>query len=101
MKLLTPERMSRYDRFAIERWGIPSAVLMENAGRNTYRLMKERYLKGKGKLAIFCGRGNNGGDGFVVARYALRDGLETEVFLIGKADELRGDAGLIWGSTDQ
>lgn len=97
MKLLTPERMSRYDRFAIERWGIPSAVLMENAGRNTYRLMKERYLKGREKLAIFCGRGNNGGDGFVVARYALRDGLETEVFLIGKADELRGDAGLNMG----
>jgi len=94
MKILTPERMAKYDRYAIETWGIPSAVLMENAGRNTYRLMKERYLYGKKRIVIVCGRGNNGGDGFVVGRYALRDGYMTKVFLLCKKDDLRGDAAL-------
>ena len=42
MKVLSPKRMARYDEYAIKTWGIPSAVLMENAGRNTYRLLKER-----------------------------------------------------------
>ncbi|HOS60644.1 MAG TPA: NAD(P)H-hydrate epimerase, partial [Syntrophorhabdaceae bacterium] len=94
MKILTPERMAKYDRYAIETWGIPSAVLMENAGRNTYRLIKERYLSEKKRIAIICGRGNNGGDGFVVGRYALRDGYRTKVFLLCKKSDLRGDAAL-------
>lgn len=94
MKVLSPERMAKYDEYAIKTWGIPSAVLMENAGRNTYRLMKERYLPGAGGIAVICGRGNNGGDGFVISRYALRDGLRTTVFLLGKRSELKGDAAL-------
>ena len=94
MKILIPERMAKYDRYAIETWGIPSAVLMENAGRNTYRLIKERYLSEKKRIAIICGRGNNGGDGFVVGRYALRDGYRTKVFLLCKKSDLRGDAAL-------
>ncbi|HME44803.1 MAG TPA: NAD(P)H-hydrate dehydratase [Syntrophorhabdales bacterium] len=94
MKLLSPERMKQYDAYAINTWGIPSAVLMENAGRSTYRLLKEEYLKGKKRLAICCGRGNNGGDGFVIARYAVRDGFETTVFLTCEPDQLKGDAAL-------
>ena len=94
MKLLSPERMRQYDTYAINTWGIPSAVLMENAGRSTYRLLKEEYLKGKKKLAVCCGRGNNGGDGFVIARYAARDGFETTVFLTCESAELKGDAAL-------
>ncbi len=94
MKVLSPERMAKYDEYSIKTWGIPSAVLMENAGRNTYRLMKERYLPGVKAIAVICGRGNNGGDGFVIARYALRDGFRTKVFLVGKRTELKGDAGL-------
>jgi ADP-dependent NAD(P)H-hydrate dehydratase / NAD(P)H-hydrate epimerase len=94
MKLLSPERMKRYDEYAIDTWGIPSAVLMENAGRTTYRLLKEEHLKGKKKLAICCGKGNNGGDGFVMARYATRDCLETVVFLLCDPGELKGDAAL-------
>ncbi|MHB8108505.1 MAG: NAD(P)H-hydrate dehydratase [Syntrophorhabdaceae bacterium] len=94
MKVLSPQRMARYDEYAIKTWGIPSAVLMENAGRNTYRLVKERYLKGGESIAVFCGRGNNGGDGFVIARYALIDGFTVHVGLIGKKTDLKGDAAL-------
>ncbi len=97
MKMLSPERMAAYDAYAIKTWGIPSAVLMENAGRNTYRLMKERYLNGLRQIAIVCGRGNNGGDGFVIARYALADGYKTKVYLLCGAEDLKGDAALNMG----
>ncbi|HUJ89199.1 MAG TPA: NAD(P)H-hydrate dehydratase [Syntrophorhabdales bacterium] len=94
MKILSPERMKRYDEYAINTWGIPSTVLMENAGRSTYRLIKKEHLNGNKRLAICCGRGNNGGDGFVIARYAVRDGFETTVFLTCEPGELKGDAAL-------
>ncbi|NLW35248.1 bifunctional ADP-dependent NAD(P)H-hydrate dehydratase/NAD(P)H-hydrate epimerase [Syntrophorhabdus aromaticivorans] len=97
MVVLTPERMAKYDAYAIQTWGIPSAVLMENAGRNTYRLMKERYLSGRERLVIFCGKGNNGGDGFVVGRYALLDGFAVTLFLLGRTVDLKGDAALNMG----
>ena len=92
MNVLFPHRMKQYDEFAINTWGIPSTVLMENAGRTTYRLMKEHYLPARKRLAVFCGRGNNGGDGFVIARYALRDGHDVRLFLFGSPSDLRGDA---------
>ncbi len=92
MIILSPERSKRYDEFAINTWGIPSTVLMENAGRTTFRLMKIDYLGMRGRIAVFCGKGNNGGDGFVIARYALRDGFDTEVFLLGDPEGLKGDA---------
>jgi NAD(P)H-hydrate epimerase len=94
MVVLTPERMAQYDGYAIKTWGIPSAVLMENAGRSTYRLTKERYLAGRKRIVIVCGRGNNGGDGFVIGRYSLKDGFSTKVFLLSKASDLKGDAAL-------
>lgn len=94
MKILSPERMAQYDAYAIKAWGIPSAVLMENAGRSAYRLMRERYLNGKKHIFIVCGSGNNGGDGFVIARYALADGFHTRVCLTCKSEDLRGDAAL-------
>lgn len=89
--------MKQYDDYAINTWGIPSAVLMENAGRSTYRLLKEEYLTTGKRLAIVCGRGNNGGDGFVVARYAQSDGFETTVLLLCASEELKGDAALNMG----
>lgn len=94
MVVLTPERMAKYDGYAINTWGIPSTVLMENAGRNTYRLAKERYLSGTKRVAIFCGRGNNGGDGFVIGRYSLRDGFPTKIYLLCKISDLKGDAAI-------
>lgn len=97
MVVLTPERMARYDQYAINTWGIPSAVLMENAGRTLYRLIKEQYLSQSRRITILCGRGNNGGDGFVIGRYALRDGYRVKVFLLCKKDVLKGDAALNMG----
>ena len=95
MKILSPQRMAACDSYAMNTWGIPSAVLMENAGRNTYRLVKERYLNGgTERISVVCGRGNNGGDGFVFARYALLDGYKIKVFLLGTLDHLKGDAAL-------
>ncbi|HEY3276512.1 MAG TPA: NAD(P)H-hydrate dehydratase [Syntrophorhabdaceae bacterium] len=94
MNVLSPERMAKYDAYAIKSWGIPSSVLMENAGRSTYRLVKERYLRAGNKVAVVCGRGNNGGDGFVIARYALRDGFPVKVLLVGPQAGLKGDAEL-------
>ena len=91
MIVLSPERMKRYDGYAINTWGIPSAVLMENAGRTTYRLMRQSYLR-PGCDRRDCGTGNNGGDGFVIARYAKQGGFETKVFLLADAGSLKGDA---------
>ncbi len=94
MIALSPERAKKYDDYAISEWGIPSAVLMENAGRSTYRLMREAYLRDRCKVVVLAGRGNNGGDGFVIARYALRDGFPVEVCLLGRPEALKGDARL-------
>ncbi len=94
MIVLSPERMKKYDGYAISTWGIPSAVLMENAGRGTYRLMRQTYLPPATRVAVMCGRGNNGGDGFVIARYAHRDGFPVKVFLLAEPDSLKGDARL-------
>ena len=92
MKILSPNRMKQYDQFAINTWGIPGPVLMENAGRSTYRLLKEEYLEPGMTMAVVCGRGNNGGYGFVIARYAVRDGFPTTVFLLCEPSDLKGDA---------
>ncbi len=97
MKVLSPQRMASCDEYAIKTWGIPSAVLMENAGRSTYRLMKERYLAGGEHIMVVCGRGNNGGDGFVIARYALIDGFKVRAYLVAKKKDLKGDAALNMG----
>ncbi len=94
MIVLSPERAKKYDEYAISNWGIPSAVLMENAGRSTYRLMREAYLRRGCRIVVLAGRGNNGGDGFVIARYAHRDGFPVEVCLLGQPDGLKGDAKL-------
>ena len=95
MKMVSPAKMAACDSYTINTWGIPSAVLMENAGRSTYRLAKEKYLAaGVHRISIICGKGNNGGDGFVFARYALSDGYRVKVYTTGSTDALKGDAAL-------
>jgi NAD(P)H-hydrate epimerase len=88
---ITCQQAREYDRLAIER-GIPGPVLMENAGRGTLELLLA--LGASGPLAIVCGKGNNGGDGFVIARWALEKGLGVSVFLVAPPEELRGDAAI-------
>jgi len=86
--------MRDIDRLTTERYGITSLELMENAASATARFVIDRYL---GDLAnksvlIFCGKGNNGGDGAAVARLLATAGAVVDVVLIGKIEETRGDA---------
>ena len=86
------KQAQQIDRFAIEKLGIPSIVLMENAGRLTAaEIIKKLNARRKNHVVIFCGSGNNGGDGFVVARHLLSCGIKVKVFLIGKHQELKQD----------
>jgi NAD(P)H-hydrate epimerase len=92
MKLVTAAQMRELDRRAIEEVGIPSLVLMENAGRTTYQVLRREFPDLGPEVAVLAGRGNNGGDGFVVARYLANAGLPVAVFLLGRRDQVRGDA---------
>ena len=93
MRVLNAAQMREADRRTIEDIGIPSLVLMENAGRQTVAAMEAMYSDlGERQVGILCGRGNNGGDGFVVARTLLQRGVDVAVFLLGRVAEVRGDA---------
>ena len=93
MRILSADQMREADRFTIEDIGIPSLVLMENAGRQVVAAMEASFESQlAGRVAVLCGRGNNGGDGFVVARTLLQRGIETSVFVIGALGDVRGDA---------
>ncbi len=95
---LTREQVRAVDAYAIETLGIPGALLMENAGRcATDRIeeaLAEKGLAGKGNLQItvLCGKGNNGGDGFVIARHLVHRGYAVTINLTCDSDDLSGDA---------
>src|SRR5207253_4470359 len=93
MRVLNSAQMREADRRAIENIGIPSLVLMENAGRQAVAAMEAVYgdLLER-QVAVLCGRGNNGGDGFVVARTLAQRGVDVAVFLMGRVADVRGDA---------
>ena len=94
MRVLTSEQMREADRRTIEEVGIPSIALMENAGRQIVSAMHATIddLERR-RVGIFCGRGNNGGDGLVVARLLSQEGLTVRVFLLSKAEDVVGDTG--------
>ena len=90
---LTREQMQAFDRRAIEEWGVPGVVLMENAGRNATGVAGEMLTGAAGQgVAVLCGAGNNGGDGFVVARHLLRQSVPAKVYLTVDAARVKGDA---------
>ncbi len=93
MKILTASQMQRMDRLTTERHGVPSLTLMENAGRGVVEFVAGRLgpLDSQ-RIAILCGRGNNGGDGLVVARRLRERGLEPRVLLFANPSSVRGDA---------
>src|ERR671934_887825 len=93
MRVLNSAQMRDADRRTIEEIGIPSLVLMENAGRQAVAAMEAVYsdLLDR-RVAVLCGRGNNGGDGFVIARTLVQRGADVSVFLIGPVTDVRGDA---------
>ncbi|PYQ21460.1 MAG: NAD(P)H-hydrate epimerase [Acidobacteria bacterium] len=92
--VLTAAEMRDADRRTIEELGLPGAVLMENAGAAVARAIRDRFPDAK-RPAVLCGKGNNGGDGFVAARHLLD--LRPTVFLLGSRAEARGDARLHLG----
>ena len=93
MRHVTGEEMRRLDREAQEKFGISSLILMENAGRAVFEAARSMLVREKKKkILCVCGKGNNGGDGFVAVRHLINNGFETEVFLIGDPGSLKGDA---------
>ncbi len=95
MKILTSAQMKRVDRRAIEEVGIPGPLLMENAGREVVHALRRR-VPGLAKIpvVIVAGKGNNGGDGFVVARHLANLGGRPHVLLLASRADVRGDAAL-------
>lgn len=96
-KALKRDEVREIDRKAIEEYGIPGLILMENAGRNVVEvILKMLDAPHNSKVAIFCGKGNNGGDGFVIARHLYNKGVDISVFLTTKVSGALtdGDAGI-------
>ena len=91
MKICTRETARETDRRTIEEFGVPGVVLMENAGRAVARVIIERY-PGANEIAVVCGGGNNGGDGFVAARHLLSAGKKVSAHLAERKDRYSGDA---------
>jgi NAD(P)H-hydrate epimerase len=95
MKVLTSTEMKRMDKYAMEKLGIIGPVLMENAGLEIVRAVLERFPDiAREKVVVVAGKGNNGGDGFVVARHLFNRGVEVRVLLLGRKRDLQGDAAL-------
>ncbi len=93
MRILNAEQMREADRRTTEDIGIASLVLMENAGRQVVAAVESLYPDlAERQVAIVCGKGNNGGDGFVVARTLMQRGIDVSVFVIGRVNEIKGDA---------
>lgn len=98
LKIARAEQMRQIDRRAIEA-GIPSVALMQSAGEAFARACLEELGNPAGKrVVVVCGRGNNGGDGFVAARHLACAGAQVEVVLAGRADELTGDAAVFFAA---
>ncbi|MBU0728169.1 MAG: NAD(P)H-hydrate dehydratase [Proteobacteria bacterium] len=95
MKLANAHQMRELDQEAIDRYGIPGIVLMENAGRGTVDKIIQTFGDPAGKtVSIFVGPGNNGGDGLVIARHLHQLGAEPVVFLLVSPEKIKGDAAI-------
>ncbi|MBN1550346.1 NAD(P)H-hydrate dehydratase [bacterium] len=91
--IVTGEQMKELDRKTIQEIGIPGVVLMENAGRETVRAINTFFeLPEDASVTVVAGKGNNGGDGFVVARHLSNQNFNVVVVLLGRQSELKGDA---------
>ncbi len=89
--IMNRDQIREYDRIAIQEYGIPGPVLMENAGRGAARRIMKR-LGGRRKVGIVAGPGNNGGDGFVIARHLMNSGVDVTTFAVAPLDKVKGDA---------
>ena len=92
MQTLSGQQSRSVDQLAIAEFGMSGLVLMENAGRGVADLMERSGLKRTSRIIIYCGKGNNGGDGFVLARHLLVRNYQPTVLLFANPAELTGDA---------
>lgn len=99
MRPLTRDEVRSIDRRAIEEFGLPGIVLMENAGRGAAELL--HALAPQARTVVVCGRGNNAGDGFVIARHLENLGHEVRLLLTGDPADFRGDAAIAWRVADK
>ena len=94
-RVMSREEVRQVDSWAIQEIGVPGVVLMENAGRSCADLIREKLAAvERPRVCIFAGAGNNGGDGYVVARHLLNAGIDTAVVLCGDRRKVQGDAGI-------
>src|SRR3954463_10901555 len=91
MKIVTSAEMREIDRVTSERFGVPALTLMENAGSAVAEFALDCYPRAK-TFGVICGKGNNGGDGFVVARKLQEAGRGVRLLLLADPAELHGDA---------
>lgn len=91
---LSRDQVREIDRRAIEEYGVPALVLMENAGRGAAELLLGFGIHGP--VLICCGKGNNGGDGMVIARHLHNRGFDVHVHLFARPEELSAEAAVQW-----
>src|SRR5208283_5499535 len=91
MEILTSAEMGAVDRRTADEFGVPLATLMENAGTAVARFCLRQYPAAR-RVVVLCGKGNNGGDGFVAARVLAEAGVDVAVLLLGREDEVKGEA---------
>ncbi len=91
IKGVSVRQIQRLDRLAIDTIGIPSLVLMDNAGRQVAREVFNHWKRWRQWVSIFCGTGNNGGDGLVAARYLCDWNVPVKIFLLGSPEDLKSD----------
>jgi len=92
IKAVTSEEMREIDRITINEIGVPASVLMNNAGRSVSEFVEEKFSNKK--ITIFCGSGNNGGDGFTAAYYLSNKGLIPDIYLSGKKEKVSETSGI-------
>jgi ADP-dependent NAD(P)H-hydrate dehydratase / NAD(P)H-hydrate epimerase len=100
MKIVSAAEMREIDRMTSERFGVSSTSLMENAGAAVARFVLSEYSHAD-RVGIVCGKGNNGGDGFVVTRKLIEAGRAVRVLLLCEPEELRGDAAIMFQKMSQ
>ncbi len=91
--VMTRDEVREFDAWAINTLGIPGVALMENAGRSCAELIIEKLKDvAEPKVCIFCGTGNNGGDGYVIARHLINRGIKVAIVVCGDRNKIKGDA---------
>jgi ADP-dependent NAD(P)H-hydrate dehydratase / NAD(P)H-hydrate epimerase len=96
MRIVSTDEMRSIDRATSERFGVPSLTLMENAGTAVAEFVISHYPRAE-RIVVLCGKGNNGGDGFVAARRLHEQKRRVQVILLADPDDLRGDAAVMFG----